>query len=738
MQPIRCSRLYEPPADCPGLSYVAGQSDTGGVSKTKKNQRECLVLKKPISSADCGSGRGSLYACPADCPHFPFTPENYGRHCELEKELIQKTHARAEKVLVGEPLKRWRAVFYGSVKSALEGIHEHSELVYLYHLNRDAEGFSLCERWLADPRAGLSNDERVLLRAMSGMRPVLLEVQRFLDEQSIEGTNLMTGETVRVVDRSLAANVSRYTTLLAWRYSMPHYERLSGTVQEVTEFGAKSPLEVVRELVRHLGGPSDPAGEQDWIAWNFAKVSEAIMAVSEARWKKSLAHSDYRFIKADYLSADRGRLEELFIEQGRLEEDELEDSDLAQGFDAAFVVLERDREKEQAQLNAPPPEQGETTGLTLGPKMVGRVLFGESRVRIEATGDKHHRAILAYLEGLAGGPLQFTGELTTDYGARLASEAHGFDAALVPDCLLEGCEPTEVSTQSVEGEPGGATPSLEVLFQKHYEGFIDQSIPHLQGLTPRAAAAQADTRPLLVTLMKQHIRGCDKRRHEEGLDLDLNPLLKELGLLELISDPRPLDLKMIPKGVQHTGEKESELDNVLRGVFGEESEEDYELISADELNERLEIMQRKYPTHADAVRGMEKAFPGLLEQTASVMAAFIKPEDWHLFEVVLVRACHICMPRVGPPREVHFAAIIDSLTEGLGYLGQIVDDSDGMAKALHLWVEETLEPVVMGDLLGALIEVIKDADPAKRPTPDVGLVMLAFLEALVDELSYQG
>ncbi len=716
---------------------MGGQSNTGGVSKAKKNQRECPVLKKPISSADCGSGRGSLYACPADCPHFPFTPENYGRHSEIETELIQKTHRRAEKVLVGEQLERWRAVFYGSVKSGLSPTQEHSELVYLYHLNRDAGGFSLCERWLADPRADLSNDERVLLKAMTGLRPVLLEVQRFLDEQSIEATDLMTGETVRVVDWSLAANISRYTTLLGWRYSMPHYERLSGTVQEVSEFGAKSPLEVVRELVRHLGGPSDPAGEQDWIALNFAKVSEAIVAVSKARWQKSLTQSDYRFIKADYLCADRCRLEELFVKNVSCEEDELVAADLHGGFDSAFVVLERDGDKEPAKLNAPLPEKEETTGFTLGQKMVGRVLFGESRLRIEAHGDKNHRAILAHLEGLAGGPLQFTGELTNDYGARLASKAAGFDAALVPDCLLEGCEPPELSTQSAEGEPGGAPPSLEVLFQKHYEGFIDQPIPHLQGLTPRAAAAQADTRPLLVTLMKLHIRGCDKRRHEEGLDLDLNPLLKELGLWELISDPRPLDPKMIPKRVQHTGENESEWDNVLQGVFGEESEEDYELMSEDALNERLRVMRRQYPTHADAVRGMEKAFPGLLEQTASVMAAVIKPGDWHVFELILVRACHICMPRVGPPRAVRFDTIVDALTEGLDYISKIVGDSDDMVKTLHLWIEETLEPVVMEYLLVTLLEVIDDVDPAKRPTPDVILVMLAFLEALVDEISYQ-
>ncbi|MEI6715585.1 MAG: hypothetical protein WCO60_17650 [Verrucomicrobiota bacterium] len=706
------------------------------MSKAKKNQRECPVLKKPISSADCGSGRGSLYACPAECPHYPFTPANYTRHGEIEAALVQKTHARAEQVLAGEEQKQWRAVFYSSQKSAIQGIRTHAELVQLYHLQRDADGLSFTDRWLADPGAGLNNDERVLLRAMGRLRPVLLEVHRFLDGQTTEGVDHLTGETVRVIDRSLAANIDRYSTLLTWQYSMSHYERLSGTVEEVPECGPKSSLEVVRELICHLGGPSDSAGQQDWLTWNFSKISEAILAVSEARWQKSLAKADYRFTKTDYVCPDQRRVETLLKKNENCEEDELQGADLASGFDMAFVVLERAHGKDPAQLQLSLPGQGGTAGFGQGPTLLGRVLLGKNRLRIETNGDKRRQAVRTLVERIAGGQIQFKGELTDDYGARLAGKAPGFDASLVPASLLEDSEPFEISTQLVADEPGGAPPSPEILFRKRYEFFLDESVPALQGLTPREAAARPEKRPLLVALMKTHIRGCDQKRREEGLDLDLNPLLSELGLLELISDPRPLDPLLIHKREKKGRPEENELDHVVRGVFGEEPEDDFESLTEEEMEERLETMRRRYPTAADAAEGVKKAFPGLLEKMPKALEALIKPGDWLFLKPLMVRACHIFIPKQGRPPRLRMEGLMDRVHDELANLSEVMAESSGVEEAVDLWIQGSMAPVVMDELVGALFELVESVGKKDRPSAESALVILACIGALVEELAF--
>src|SRR5688572_4024912 len=50
-------------------------------------RRMCPAVDREISSAECGEGRGSRFACPANCGFSPFSPANYSHLLELEGEL---------------------------------------------------------------------------------------------------------------------------------------------------------------------------------------------------------------------------------------------------------------------------------------------------------------------------------------------------------------------------------------------------------------------------------------------------------------------------------------------------------------------------------------------------------------------------------------------------------------------------------------------------------------------------
>src|SRR3954467_14213857 len=163
------------------------------MSKAKKHLRPCPALGREITPAEGGEGRGSAYRCPLECPFFPFTPANYDKHGEIEDRLIQKAMARAARELPAaerESLLRALDAAEGADDAILTN---HARFAWLFHGRRDAGGRTLGERWLADKTSGLTNDERVLLAGLNEMHPALIEIHRIVDEQTIEGVDLLTG-----------------------------------------------------------------------------------------------------------------------------------------------------------------------------------------------------------------------------------------------------------------------------------------------------------------------------------------------------------------------------------------------------------------------------------------------------------------------------------------------------------------------------------------------------------------
>ena len=70
--------------------------------------------------------------------------------------------------------------------------------------------------------------------------------------------------------------------------------------------------------------------------------------------------------------------------------------------------------------------------------------------------------------------------------------------------------------------------------EEHYARFLDDPIPALDGMTPREASGRPDAHPMLVELMKEHIHSIDRRNREDGTDISIDFVLKELGLDELL------------------------------------------------------------------------------------------------------------------------------------------------------------------------------------------------------------
>jgi hypothetical protein len=683
------------------------------VSKTKKNQRDCPAAGKVISSADCGSGRGSQYSCPADCPHFPFTPANYDLHVQIEERLIDKSFELAARIMSAEEKQRLMRELSRIEGTPNEELINHARFVWTHHIRRDGEGKTNGERWLEDRLGGLSNDEKGLLRGFNQTRPVLLEVQRILDHQTFEAVDLLDGSLLRILDRANASELPRYSVLFGWCYPMPHYERSSGSAMFLPEVNSMEPVEVLREIIRHLGGPEETAAARLWLAEHFVEVVEAILAVTSARREQMLASIDSRFTKTDFRLLGGADLAKKLLKRPEVEEEPVREEAREEGFERTFIWFQAEPKSM--------PEQPELAFsakplLARGKELLGRVFLGPSRVRIEAISKTKHGELRARFEKLAGTDVEFVAERIDDLGGQLAAKSEPFDADLVPPRLLEDQREVVVASHRMEASVGGKKLTATELIRAQYENFADEPIPMLEGRTPRSAASDPELRPRLIRLMKGHIRQCDTHRRERGADVDLNPLLADLGLEELISEPPPLGNDLEDESGFDGGDLEWEKDYLAE-------------IPPVELDARVQELLKLHPTVDTAVDWADETFPALLDIAYDVVADFLESEsDWNLLETLIVRVCWMIAPGATEPRELNFRSLEECFHRE-------IEQVTGVKKIVGFesWMRSTPQRAVLRDA----IQLVAHSNEKShgQVVNESTVPILSFIKALIMELT---
>jgi hypothetical protein len=453
--------------------------------------------------------------------------------------------------------------------------------------------------------------------------------------------------------------------------------------------------------------------------------------VQIARWQDAVAAMDARYIKTDYRLLPGAPLPERLARRPEVDEETPSDEEAAQGFDRAFVWLTEDPAAEADQLALPltgPAKIGKA------PVVLGRILLGRQRVRVEAMTGARHQELRARFEEFAAGRLEFVGERADDLGAQTsARHAAKFDAALVPPRLREQPRQIVFASQRIAADDDGGPPDLLDIFRQQYATFADEPIPALDGKTPRAAASDPALRPRLVALMKTHIRDTDRRRRDEGLDLDLNPLLTELGLHELVSEPPPLG---------SADDEEDELDEEADEAFEELAALSRGLgphavrppLSERDVSRLHKLMQTRYPSPEEAAQAVEGNFPGLLAFVDQATQDSLNDNEFTLLDFLVVRACHFLAPPAPPGPALHFDRIVRDLAGEYARGSKIVLSAKSTSEAFERWACDSPQPVVMQDLAGALFAVIDRLRRKERPRDEAVLLILACTKAVVAEL----
>ena len=348
------------------------------------------------------------------------------------------------------------------------------------------------------------------------------------------------------------------------------------------------------------------------------------------------------------------------------------------------------------------------------------------------------QALRARFERLAAGKVEFLGERIDDVATQaMEGKCPVFDAALVPPRLRENPQHITLASQRLAESAGDSEDALRDALRQQYAAFPDEPIPWLEGHPPRAAAADPALRPRLVSLMKMHIRSCDKRRRTDGLDLDLNPLLAELGLHELISEPPPL-------GFAEEEWDEGELGDDAASAFDELVSLGSGLgphavmppLSEREVDLRLRATGKRYPDPDSAADAIDADFPGLLDFAWDATQSTLGENGWPFLEILIIRACHVMKPPAGPPPILDFDMIVR------GFAGEFATVSKVLLApvrqreaAMDRWLDSSSQPVVIGDLAGTLFTASDKIRRKDRPSDESALVILSFLKALVAEFS---
>jgi hypothetical protein len=687
------------------------------MSKAAKH-RFCPAVKHEISPAECGENRGSRYACPSDCLYSPLASANYELLLEVEDEVDRKTAELLEAEKRKSPELR-KAAQQASTAPSPHAFHAFCECVLFFQ--RDADGLSLAERWRREGFPGLKNDERVLLEAKMRTRVALLEIHRIIDDQQIEAVDLLEAapRPMLLRDRSLASMASRFSSGLVWMYPLPHYWRLSGTAIIIPDIAQFEPDEIIRETARHLGGPATEKELRAWLAENFVRMDESLTATGTMRQMQMFADMDAQFGKTVYeLRAPFGACRDALDDIAEVEPDSLSQAERNEGFaDARVWMTDQD-----------PAKVAET------PIVLGRVLLGQSHCRLESIGRERLTRLRRQFESVLGQRARFASERFDDLPSKLTEKEPPPNLAIIPPKLLENPSKLVLGASRVEQPHSGA--SLEDVEAdqraRHYQAFLENPVPALDGHTPREAAQDPALRPKLIRLLKQWVRQHDDRNLRTGRNDDINWLLRELGLTEILFDAPPPRAKL-PEDDEPDNEPDDEdLDDFM-------DESDFPLavlptepLSPDEVAARIHAIFQEFETAKDALGYLDACGSMFLDDAASLCEAALEPEEFDLLTPCLMHARFVLVPRGFREPDLNFDRLAAAYDESLDRFSQPTEKR--APRAIFEWFKNSRQPFLAQVVALTMTRSFRDLPPIVRPSPRSELIMILTLRHMIDEL----
>ncbi len=348
----------------------------------------------------------------------------------------------------------------------------------------DGPDLTLARRLLRTHSGDLSSGERTWIERMAASSLRLLEITAVQLDQGLSLTDLLSGERLEVTERSATHQLSRWDVLAVrviegptgslvlegHPYSFPR--QVAATVR--TEITRRR-----KTLSRRSGGgPEDDA----WFAKELGLILHHLwldLAVNPPIPKVVTTEGDELvFTKVVFDVTDEGRARTALAQCSDLEPD-----------DEGFTWVERTSEMS---------------------RVLGSLSLTKGRLNLETNSSERAARGRAFLEAALGESVRY--RLSTSQSVEQAL-AEG------PKRRQESEIPLEVQ-QQVVGE----------YLERHYRGWVDESIPALGGRTPRHAVRLKTVRPKVIEMLKDIENGMARERAAGRPAIELDWLWAELGL----------------------------------------------------------------------------------------------------------------------------------------------------------------------------------------------------------------
>jgi hypothetical protein len=515
---------------------------------------------------------------------------------------------------------------------------------------------------------------------------------------------------ILVADRRLAARAPRFAVVYATVYRLPAFHRFHGAVFPIAQYRGFDAVGVMEAVIEHLKGPGPNEDRRGWLIANAGRVMEALTHTALARNQKTLELSDAVIGIANYNAA--GDIDECVSkldERDDVLRDEPGDEDFDAGFDEVWDWFKN-----------PTIESG---GGGHADVVIGRVLLGDGIWRLKASGAKNLAELRERFEKLMGPEVTFESQRLDDIrpqGLKLKPE-------LAVTKLVESASSISLeSSRPVQLKPGETTEDLQARMLADYDRkFLEDSIPALDGMTPRQAAASPTHRGKLIALMKERIRGLDERNLQTGRNDSIEWMVEELGLKE-IGFPAP-PARAIPAeyGEENDGdglEEDDEFDDLPPAPRLPDGP-----LSGDEIAERLVKVGMTLDTPEEHIRALRRAGGTGTVDLEAALGDFLTEDEFSAGLMLVTKASFVMVPPGHRFPPVDMGRVYDELKEYVELLRRAKSP-----KAMLDPAPRSRQPTLVACMSVMLID-----SPRNLMRLESAFTISAFLTAYTNELDRQ-
>lgn len=396
---------------------------------------------------------------------------------------------------------------------------------YLFFRKSFGEGKRIAAQWQQEGWEGLGSDEKCMMEFRMNAAPALVEVRKVFDHQSMECTDLLQPErgTFIILDRGMAGNMTRFTRLWMWLADYPYFSRPACDPLEVPE-NIMSPLmeKIFRDVLKERD-KKNSASRHETIARNFGRYARFICDEARKARERMLNAMDFYECKAFYkIKGNRGDVKKVLDSKPdfQCDGDAKPDEGSQPGLSYGWL---RSGESKTIEKVMNPSFHHDDNEEMVG--VLGHIFLGEREFILRTMSRLKFKFAKEMIKKYWGSLLEFHRESVVDVAKIMAQRTkENKPVVAAPDPMVE--DPPSISKE-VEQK------MMVEYYRRHYEKFLNDSIPALDGMTPKKAAKSVQMRPRLIELMKGHVHSIDTVNKEHGISISIDRVLDELGLSEL-------------------------------------------------------------------------------------------------------------------------------------------------------------------------------------------------------------